>query len=1479
MPPPDEQSFIDRWSPLARQFARVPASLATMAPVAVAGAGKLAARETLAHLPDAVQQWARRQIGLPPGAIQSPIGQTADQYRQTIQDRYWSDAPFVEKAQKSAQDLLGGLWALGENAGGWHDYPGDDKPVRWTPGGLLDEVRNFAEGRTENVANLGGVAVGVPASMVAGLASDVATGQNRVLSGDPVGVTATLAPVAARGVRALRGKLGGPEVEARALGGEPLTMPLSESSRTYWRPKTTLGDIPIETPLDAAGQPVPSGAPTGTFGQPQMGSLPKPGPVNEAMAKRILPVAKSFVERGLLTDVEAAAALQKIVPWQTVLDSPIAQSAANAAVRMGKGAVLGMAVAGDPLGATTGAVVGALAPEAVRLFWRSLPPERQASIVRKVGGRGARYQQATEPETKFARQVIEADHAAAEGMGALGQAAAGEYLRSAPKPDPNAPNIGLPTVRNVPQTVFVDPAGEVTIGPRERIVAAAADPAAELAERRAEVQAIPELRSAVTPESPTDTARMEAWETLDAMEEQAKQRKQQIGNTQQAFDEGRYEVPGQARVVKSSTTSQAYNAQANEMRRLGLEMPPSEVAPHWWTMAAIEPVVDPRSPKFLRSARMRGALVKKLTAGMVDPKAAAFLQESRLPRAVAKKRADRMNKAYTDTLSAAIDKDLRKLSEESIGPRPLTTEYKLPDGRILAIGDLLEEVKNDPEYSAPRKPGQRAAYQEMVAETVGETYKAYGIKAGEVATLKHLELEAKRVGGALERDNADLLGKYAADSLRQGQPPPQATYANAALAADRVGSNPEVFGLTPEQGAELSKTLREQYIPTPELVKKFMQRGAEQGLIEHGAPAYMKRGMAESLSEHLAVNYAKDLLGDTSKAIVDASRRAKENLTALSLATKLANDTSNRTLQWISRGIDPFTYEKKLRATAARWTAIGEGAPADAYELQRQRSILKTGKLQTDMMTIEGKRSAHMGPTSGTLAEKARRVAREMYAKSDALPKLEETIANYDYMFDALGKLGDGKKVVMETGPNVMAHLERKNGVLELNGKPLTPEQLSDLVAKNAVQSSLRKFIDHGDVNVLVSAARRVEAGLITPFLTWSWGVKDIPGIKSGILGAVMLNDGPIWATTDPALQRMQWERAVKTSVRRSALNGAAWEAVDDHTDEEWRRQFGRAATPAVRQIGEDPLTDEIADLARYDWTAPSIALWRLGGRAAWGLKQGIDAATRGQFPGTTDAKLGTLKEADPKVLRAWSHFETGKGAPQDALDIIGFGGGIAASVLREYYKPGNEGNWQGAMWALSRAVVGGTLSDLANVTLAAYLPKASTRKLERPGTWSIDPASGELAGPVRWEPWLQFTLKKSIGLGFRTVNSLDEAQTFLTKAEREARKQWVKPLDDDVSLATDVLANAARIKGAMSEEAQEAAAEVKRLAEARAMAERAVTLTVAGYRRRLAKFVQGRMAAPRRDAVADPEIDKTVEDEVRSLGGDELPPPAEGTP
>lgn len=1455
MPPPEEPSWLDRFSPLGRQIARIPAAVMTAPLAGVGGAAKLAARETAAQLPTAVQQWIRQRMGLPPGVgtFDSPIGKAADEYRKTIQDRYWSDAPFMEKAQKSAQDVAAGLWSLGENLVGFHDYPGDDRPVEWTPSGLLREVSNFSEGRTENVANLGAGAAGVPASMAAGLASDIASRQNRVLSGDPVGVAATFAPVAARGFRAARGKFGGPEIEARSLGGEPLTTPLSEPTRGYVKPRfTELRNIPVETPLENVGKPftLPEAAPSQPMPGPVMGSLPVPramGATGEALAARVLPVAKAFVSAGLVNEHAAAAAMQSIVPWKTAFTGQAVKSAANTAVRMAKGAAVGMAVAGDPLGATGSAIAGALAPEAVRLFWRALSPETQASVVRKIGGRGARYQQATPEETEFARQVIEGDHAAAEGMGALGQAAAGEYLRSRPVADLSARRVKAPEIYTRLQDVVVTPEGEIAIARRARAVEAAAPDALELEQRRAEVEAIPPLRETVQPTSPADIARMQAFDTLTQMEETAKQRKQQIGNTQQAFNEERYEMKGPERRLPVQTTSDPFNAQAREMERLGLQMPPSEIAPHWWQMAAVEPVVDPRSPKFLRSARMRGALVERLTAGM--------------------------DKATAKKAAVVLAKDLEVLSRESIGPRPLSAEYKLPDGRIVDIGDLLEEVKNDPKFAAAPKPGARTPYQEMVAETIGETYKAYGIKAGEVATLKHLELEAKRIADNLERDNADILARHAAEASLRGDIPFQATYANPTAAAEIILGNPAQFGLTPEQAAALHKTLTTQYATTPELVKKFMQRGAEQGIIAGGAPAYMKKGLAEALNEHLAVNYAKDLLSDSERVITDASRRAKENLTSLSYATKFANDVSNQTLQWISRGVNPITYRNKLKATADRWTAIADGAPADPYELQRQRSILKTGKLDTDMLTIEGKRTLHHGPTSGTPMEKLRRVARAAYAKSDSLPKLEESIANYDYMFDQLGRLGDGKQIVMETGPNVMATITRKNGVLEMNGKPFSPEALSDLVAKNAVQSALRKFVDHGDVNTMISSARRGSAtGLVTPFLTWAWAVKDIPGIKSGVLGAVMFNDGPIWATNDAALQRGQWERAVKTSVRRSAINGAGWEALGDHTDDELRKTFGRAATPVARALGGDPLSEDVFDLARYDWMAPSMALWRLGGKAAWALKDGIDQAMHGDFPGTTHARLGSFKRADAKVLRAWSHMETGKGTEQDVLDLVGFGGGIVAPILREYYKPSGEGNWGNAAWTMSRAIVGGTPSDIANVAMAAYLPKASTRKLERPGKWSVDPATGEPLGKVRWESWMNFTLKKAIGLGFRTVNSMDEASAYLEKAEKHAEKTWVRPLQDATELAMAELATANGRYGPDSQQAAEAMAEVERLAEAKAIAKRAVTLTVVGYRKRIAKFLGARLATPRdaaeRDATEMDAIRREVETEVEGLGG-----------
>lgn len=1440
---PDESKPAGWSDSLLRGVARLPASLLTYYPALAAGVGKAVTSE----LPASVQRWLLARSGVPESNLEgwTPkpglAEKAADAYRENVEKVWSSDMPTMEKAQKSASGLAAGLWGQGETMAGFHDYPGDDKAIDVSLAGAANELGNFAKGRTNAMGDLVGAAVGVPASMTAGLVSDVATGTPRTLSTDPAGVGMTFAPLALKGLRGVRGKLSGGDA-AVLTHGEPTTMPLAHRPVVGWKPP--FGDPTVEGWKPQYRQNTP---------------IAEPSPVEPAMAAKLIPIAKDLVARGAMSAGQAAATLERAIPWQAIRSGDLLgaiDGMPEVAGRMAKGAALGVALGGDPFGTAVAATVGAVAPEAVRALWRAMDPETRATVIRKIGGRGSRYQQATPEETEFTKGVVEDTHARGEGLRNLGMAAQGEMLRSQPVPDLTSVRRPAPQIATELQDITVDPDGTPHIVPRERVVADAVVPAEELAQRRIEAQVLPELQKELNTRAPGFAADTQALADATNL---AQARKGQIGNTQKAFERNQgFNRLGPERELPSQTTSPAYNAHADEVARLGQELP-TEVPEHWWRNAAIEVAVDPRSPKLLNSARIRGAVVQRITHGL-DKKVAA-------------------------KLTPMLDEELVKMSSTAIGPEPLSAEFKLPDGRIVDVGDVLQSIKDAPPADKPglfqRGPWAKApltpeqVYREMQAEAVGGTYKAYGLKMGEVQTRQLIEAEGLRPGGQLEQGNPTLLAK--AFVANRGKMPFQVLHADPVAAAKQLRTSPATFGLTPEEGHQMADRITRDYVPTPRLAEKFMGRQDVAG----GAQTWMKKGFADSIEEHLAVNYLNEELSGWDKKWTELSRTVKENLTAMSVSTKFANDAANATVQFADRGMTPYEYQQQvLRKVPERWGAIAHGAPASAYELQRQRSLLKTGKLETDMMAIEAKRNTKFGPTSGGAVAKVKRWAKEKYSTSDAYPKLEEGIHNYDQMFDDLSKLANGKEYKGLVGPNNVATFKRVNGILELNGKPLVPEALSDIVARMAMQTALEKFVDHGDANLLTSALRRgTVTGVITPFITWKTAVLDVPGLKKGLLGSVLQGGPSVW-TNDPAIARVQWERMIKQTLRRAAINGMAFDSVGAHDDDSLLRKPGRAISPVVRSMLGDPMGETMYDLARYDWMAPSMTLFRVGARSAWEARFAVDGWQKDAFPELdrkTDkmGKVGDPSVGNPKFLRAWLELQTGKGTFNDAMDVIGFGGGVLAPVLRQFYKGGSDQDLGGMAWTLSRAIVGGTPSDLVNATLAAYYPELSSRKRSSNPNWSG--AAPNLVPPHQWEDMVGFILRRTVGLGLSSVNTLDAANEFIGKASSQLHKTLVDPLQNDASGAAAHFKDVEAQFGKMSPQAQEAKVEMDDAYHAVAFAESQVGLVMAHYQKRLAALLKTKRSAVALPDSGDLDI-RSAEDKADADVKDILAPTSEPT-
>ena len=1404
--------------------------LGTGLPSAPLTLGGAAARIGASYLPDSVQQWLQAKTGIAPKE-EGLVTTAARDYFNDTRAPSRDDIPLMESAQSSMQGLSAGLWAAGEFALGAHDYPGDDQPIDWSPAGIEREVENWALGRVHAGVPLAASAVGVPLGMVASLSQDAqraagarSLGQawqegTRTLRNKPADVAAMAAPLAGRAARSMTGALAGGE-RAVLVNSEPLTRAVGEGTPTRstagWSRDTHLA----------------------------------PEPVEAALAPEVLPVARQMVRDGLLTGAEAAATLEKMFPWKSTMQDAavkLGKPALEVGQRVAGNAAQGALLLGEPFGVGVGAAVGALAPEAVRAFMRYLGPEKQASIVRNIGGRGSRYQQATPEETAFAREVVENTHARGEGIGNLGAAIGGELLREQPtRSTTQGGTIPLPPVQTLQRQIAITSEGVPEIRRDAFRVRQSSAAAAELPQRRAEIEAAPELAQQLDQAHPNvDVATAE----LADLEAAARVRRGEIGNRQRSFDINQgFTKQGLQRRIPAKTSSLTYNAAADEMGALAKDVH-SEVPAHWWRRAPLEPLLDPQSPTMFRSARVRGALVAKVTEGLPKDQVAR--------------------------LAPLLDKEMVKMSEQAIGRRPESAVYKLPHGAIVDLN--VELAKLPREFAKPEPPGMLTGayrsvfnqpagpgptiYQHMQAEAVGQNYRAYGLKYGEAKTAQLIEAEANRTGGGLDKGVGDTLAKGIAREHLAGNMRPQALYADPSIAADALVNDPAHHGLTLVQAETIAKDLRTNYERTPPTTATFLAKAAEAKHIKSGAPPFMRKGLASALEEHLSVNYISEEMAQLESTMTKLGRFAKQNLTAMSIATKAANDFSNATLQYLSRGIRPDTYAKNVLRTVTRWKAVSQGAPASPYELQRQRSILKTGKLETDMLSVEAKRQSHIGPGSGGVVNKATNVMRRWYSASDLYPKLEETIHNYDRMFQDLSQLRDGRKYTTLVGPNVVATFERKGGVLELNGKKLTPDAASDIVARAAIQPALEKLVDHSDVNRLISSSRRGGLGgiigVFAPFLTWRWAVTDIPSLKKGAV-ATAFDGGPSIWTNDPVLARKQWTEAVKMTVRRGALTGMAYGALSDHTDDELRRTFGRAMTPVVRALEGDPLEETVYDLSRADWMAPSVSLFRLGSAAAWALRFGLTDWEKEAFPELKMGDVGDPAKGDPKVLRAWTHINTGKSAMQDGLELVGFGGGLAAPILREYFKPAGSANWKAATWAMSRALVGGTPSDMLNIALASVLPKASSRRIERMGDPGI--RGGEIHGEYKMEDMLGFILRRIIGVGIRSTNSLAEANHFIEQAQVRLDKELVGNLDKWSSVAAADYANLSRTEPPESQKLAVAKSEAVRLETAANIARVQVLLAVTHFRKRLAHFLNVRLKDVTDPTYTPEELDKAKE-------------------
>jgi hypothetical protein len=610
--------------------------------------------------------------------------------------------------------------------------------------------------------------------------------------------------------------------------------------------------------------------------------------------------------------------------------------------------------------------------------------------------------------------------------------------------------------------------------------------------------------------------------------------------------------------------------------------------------------------------------------------------------------------------------------------------------------------------------------------------------------------------------------------------------------------NPVLFmplqekGLTPTnindtlQGANLDMVARDlsrnQGIPfrqaKDELVKLRRELHSFERVDEIGG--YLPPPIAKAFR---LIDKAESVRADMSDTANKYSNHMKKALTVLNLSSGVNNITANVLLQSITRGTPMSMVVKDMATTGMDYRKYKNKGGVGSDAAMMYRSLEDTGVLDNDMIAVET--NLYKGESLGSRLAKP---FETFYRQGDALPKLDESVRVYKKTMQDLDKIADGESVTMLVDSNTAVSLKRKDGRFIRDGKAVTDQQLSDIVARGAAMAAENKFFNYNDTGALSKWLRG--SGMttaISPFYTWF--SKALAGRRGGLAGNVLMGEfSPIVTTDSVAVLRGQLADAALQSGRRAAFSQAG--SFEDRAVRDAYRDVlsfdTRRASPVFMDAPDSEGVSRAKSLEFIDFSGPIS----LGLRAASGL------LTRAR--GDTDAKnlIRLQSENDPESKRraslALKELRGERFTWEDGMELIGLSGGPAMELmdaLRSDMKDewGRERNLDQLLATFGSAVLGGTLSK-GVLTALATGPETSPEgfltgdyNMLPPGV-AIDP---ELRETVR-----SFVVRRMIGLAPKPRRLLAQVETNLKTGKQKVSKKgavdyYIKNLRDTLRKAT----------------------------------------------------------------------------------------------
>jgi hypothetical protein len=495
-------------------------------------------------------------------------------------------------------------------------------------------------------------------------------------------------------------------------------------------------------------------------------------------------------------------------------------------------------------------------------------------------------------------------------------------------------------------------------------------------------------------------------------------------------------------------------------------------------------------------------------------------------------------------------------------------------------------------------------------------------------------------------------------------------------------------------------------------------------------------------SENFRNDISKTFRGNASKW----TTRMKKNLTVYNISSGINNITANLLIQSISRGRPLPAVIADLAAAGMEHRAYKAKALTDPTANRMYRSIEKTGALDSDMIAVET--LLYKGDKGGRLGKAKDKLAKAFegfYRQGDALPKLEESVRTYKRVMSELDTLKPGESASIMVDSNTVIPIRRgPDGQFYRKGqkRPMTPDELSDIVGRGATMAAENKFFNYGDTGAIVRWLRSTPLTIFSPFYTWF--SKALAGRRGGLVGNVLKGEfSPIVHTDSAAIIGRQLADATAQSGRRAVFSQAG--NIEDRAIKDSLRPvssfYGQDASAMwLGEQGKEGVIP-VKDLKYVEFSGP----FDIGMRAATGLlalargdtdaKELLRLQTEGKTPEDKRRLALAIKQVRGERLNWKDTMELAALAGNPALELVA---ALQADMKDKY---GYGRTYDEIIAKFGAAFVGGTLSKAAQTAMAVGAER---------GVGPIP--AGVSPDPARKETAMRFAVRRIIGVLPRPV-------------------------------------------------------------------------------------------------------------------------------